>query len=146
MMRFSNLVLGVLFIFVACDISPVAIDYNEDQCHACKMKISDSRFGSELITKKGKVYMFDAIECMVPELKRRGEDQFEFILVTDFTQPKKLIDARMANYLISPNQPSPMGAFLSAYQNKGDGESAQKDKRGELLTWCQLKEDTRLNR
>ena len=133
------MVLSLLMILSSCGIAPVPIEYNVDQCHACKMIIADSRFGSELITTKGKVYKYDAIECLVPDLVKNGEDHYKFALVTDFTQPPTLTDARSATYLISENLPSPMGGFLSAYGNEADAVKALENYGGKLYNWDELK-------
>ncbi len=77
--------------------------------------IVDERFGAELVTKKGKVYKFDAIECLLPETIKNGEDNYAHILVTDYLNPPTLIDATSSAFLISKNRPSPMGGNLSAY-------------------------------
>jgi copper chaperone NosL len=79
------------------------------------MIISDQRFGSELVTTKGKIYKFDAIECMVPELLNKGADQFAYTVVTDYANPGKLMDAHNLNFLISQDLLSPMGRNLSAH-------------------------------
>lgn len=134
----------IIFLFIAfnsCSISPVPIEYNVDQCHACKMIIADSRFGAELITLKGKVYKYDAVECLVPEIKKNGEDHYKFVLVTDFDDPKTLIDARISSYLISDKLPSPMGGFLSAYSSKGHAVEALTRNDGKLYTWEELKQN-----
>ncbi len=143
--KYTLLFLAIVLI-AACEISPVAIDYNEDQCHACKMMIADTRFGAELITKKGKVYKFDAAECMVRELNQKGQDFYELVLVTDFKQPKKLIDARAASFLISKQLPSPMGADLSAYASEAMAKAAVAEKGGQVFSWEQLKKIKQFNK
>ena len=35
------------------------IKLNSDGCEFCKMKISDGKFGAEIITAKGRIYKFD---------------------------------------------------------------------------------------
>ena len=50
-----------VFMFSGCSLEPKPIEYGEDQCDACKMRISDSRFGAELVTTKGKIYKYDAM-------------------------------------------------------------------------------------
>ncbi len=104
-----------LFALISCSTNPQTIVYNEDQCHACKMIISNSHFGTEMVTTKGKIYKFDAVECLVPELLEKGESNYAHILVTDYLTPHKLIDAKSSKYLISKKLPSPMGGFLSTY-------------------------------
>jgi copper chaperone NosL len=106
--------LGSTLLF-SCDVAPQEIAYGEDQCSSCKMMISDSRFGAELVTSKGKIFKFDAIECMAEVVLKNNTSEYAYTLVTDFEKPGQLIDASRAKFLISKMRPSPMGAFLSAY-------------------------------
>ncbi len=114
---FTN-ILFLIIIISACNISPVEIAYDYDQCAYCKMIISDSRFGCELVSTKGRIYKYDAIECMLAELNANGKSHYKHILVTDFYNPKILIDGTIATYVISTDRPSPMGANISAYKNE----------------------------
>ncbi|MDX1911017.1 MAG: hypothetical protein SFV22_06010, partial [Saprospiraceae bacterium] len=50
---------------VACSTGPEPIRYGQDNCHACKMTLTDRRFGAEIVTKKGKVYKFDDLNCLM---------------------------------------------------------------------------------
>lgn len=118
----------------SCSVSPKPINYNIDQCSACKMIIVDERFGAELVTKKGKVFKFDAIECLIPEVIQNSEDNYAHILVTDYLNPPELIDATSSIYLISKKRPSPMGGNLSAYSTK---DTAQ-DQEGAWYNWQDL--------
>ena len=51
-------------VLTGCTPQTEAIDFGADACANCKMTIVEPRFGSELLTIKGKVYKFDAIECL----------------------------------------------------------------------------------
>ena len=106
----------ICLLIFSCAVAPQEIHYEKDQCHACRMMISDPRFGAELVTIKGKVYKFDAIECMLPEVIKNGKEAYAFILATDFQQPGKLLDVKDLDFLINDQVPSPMGRNLSAYQ------------------------------
>ncbi len=127
-----------LLFLLSCSVEPKPIDYNADQCHACKMMISDSRFGSELVTTKGKVYMYDAIECLVPEVVKNGQDHYALLLVSNFNVPNQLIDATTSTFLISKQRPSPMGGNLSAYETEQLAKEAFKSTGGEVLSWSAL--------
>lgn len=107
-------------------------------CHFCKMTIVDQQHAAEVVTDKGKVYMFDAIECMANYIEKERTTNFAFLLVNDFDTPKSLIDATTSYYLISPNLPSPMGAFLTAFEHKNSAINMQKIKSGELFNWDDL--------
>ena len=68
----------------SCQVSERPIDYGADECDYCKMIIMDQRYGSELVTEKGKVYTFDAAECLIEYLQYNAEiaDVARFLLVT----------------------------------------------------------------
>ena len=84
--------------------------------------------------------MFDAVECMVMKVNQdKNEDQMEFLLVADYANPGKLVDAKTATFLISEKIKSPMGANLSAFSSKESAEKFLKENGGKLFTWDQLK-------
>jgi copper chaperone NosL len=126
---------------ISCSHDPEPINFNTDQCIHCKMTIEDSRFGAEIVSKKGKIFKFDATECMIKYINKGmiQEDEIEKMYVIDFYHPSKLIDATSATYLISPNLPSPMGANLSAFLNKSAAESRKNSSSGDLYGWNDLK-------
>ena len=130
--------IALLLLFLSCNVSPKPINYGTDGCHFCKMTIVDKVHAAEIVTKKGKVYKFDATECMIHFMEDFDTSQIEFYLSNNYTEPEKLIDATTATFLISKNIPSPMGAFLSAFKNKEDAEQFQLEKGGELYTWSAL--------
>ncbi|MCK0108429.1 nitrous oxide reductase accessory protein NosL [Flavobacteriaceae bacterium S0825] len=132
------LIAALLLILFSCNVSPKAIEYGSDGCHFCKMTIVDKVHAAEIVTKKGKVYKFDATECMVNFMDDFDTNEIELYLSNNYTEPEALIDATQATFLISENIPSPMGAFLSAFKNKADAEKMQADKGGELHTWNEL--------
>ena len=63
-LKHYSILLIALLVF-SCNSSPQPIDYGNDGCHFCKMTIVDKVHAAEIVTKKGKVYKFDATECMV---------------------------------------------------------------------------------
>lgn len=128
-----------LFLLSSCQPEPQSIDFGFDSCTHCKMTISDMRYGSELVTTKGKVYKFDAIECMAEYQKGSLED-YAFQLVTDFSQPDKFIDAPKAWYLQSGALPSPMGMNLSAFEKESDAKEFAREKGGKVLNWNEIKQ------
>ena len=80
------------------------------------MTIVDEAHAAELVTFKGKVYKFDAIECMV-NYERRNPNEYKFRLAMDYLNPGNFLEVEMATFLISENIPSPMGAYLSAFSS-----------------------------
>ena len=130
----------ILFVLtlLSCKPSPVDIKYYEDECGFCKMKISDPNFGAELVTAKGKVYKFDSAECMFREYLESNQNDYAFVLVTDYTNPHTLVNAFEATYLVSENLPSPMGGNLSAYQYLNKAKILQKEKGGQVYNFDQI--------
>ncbi|WP_222983859.1 nitrous oxide reductase accessory protein NosL [Flagellimonas meishanensis] len=128
------LMLGVM----SCNIGPKPIAYGTDACHFCKMTIVDKQHAAEFVTKKGKVYKFDASECMLNQLKDFETDKVALFLVNDYASPGELVDATKATFLISNNLPSPMGEFLSAFESEQAAKQAKTGNEGQLFTWDQL--------
>lgn len=132
-------IIALLLILYGCNVSPKAIDYGNDGCHYCKMTIVDKVHAAEIVTNKGKVYKFDATECMINFLKDfEDASEVELYLSNNYIEPEVLIDATKATFLISENIPSPMGAFLSAFKSKTEAEKMQAERGGVLYTWNEL--------
>ena len=133
------LIVALLLLFFSCNVSPQAIDYGNDGCHFCRMTIVHKVHAAEVVTKKGKVYKFDATECMINFLKDfEDASEVELYLANNYKEPEILIDAIKATFLISENIPSPMGAFLSAFKNKVEAEKVRSEKGGNLYSWDEL--------
>ncbi len=131
---------AVLLLFTSCKVEPKEINYGQDHCLLCDMTVVDKSHSAQYVTKKGKAYMFDAVECMVMKISRDdNENLMEFLLVADYADPGNLVDAKTATYLISENIKSPMGANLSAFSSKETAEKLLKENGGKLYTWEQLK-------
>ncbi|MFV0540106.1 MAG: nitrous oxide reductase accessory protein NosL [Aestuariibaculum sp.] len=132
------LLFSLLLIFFSCNVGPKPINYGSDGCHFCKMTIVDKVHAAEVVTKKGKVYKFDATECMVNFLDEFETSEIKLYLSNNYTEAETLIDATQATFLISKNIPSPMGAFLSAFKSEEEAKKFQTEKGGDLYTWNEL--------
>ncbi len=132
-------ILLLLFsLLTACTPTAEPVSFGEDMCAHCKMTIVDEQFAAEAVSQKGKVYKFDAIECMMEFLKIKQSDEMALTLVRDYENPKEWQDAKQCNYLISKEVPSPMGAGLSAWLSKDNAEAMQAQKGGEVYDWAGL--------
>lgn len=131
------------FTLNSCTIEPSPIQYGKDVCAHCMMLISDSRFGSEILTQKGKSYKFDSIECMIHFLAsgKVEEKNIHSFLTTDYTKPGFLIDASAAHFLISPDLQSPMGANLVAFEQQSIRDEFYEKNTGKQLNWNQTLAD-----
>ena len=132
-------VLSLLLLFVACSPQPRPIEYGTDLCDFCRMTIIDKQHAAELVTDKGRVYKFDAIECQVLYLQEHQDVDFSYFLVTDYASTEGgLLAADSCTYLISPNLSSPMGANLTAFADHEIAQQFQFEKTGELYDWSSL--------
>jgi len=104
------------------------------------MTIVDSQHAAQLVTSKGKVTKYDAIECMINYVNDNPEMKLAFTLVNDFSKPTKLVNAQESYYLVSQNIPSPMGEFLSAFSTIEEALAMQKEKSGNVYNWTEIKE------
>ena len=130
----------ILIPVASCEIAPEPIVYGTDACHFCRMTIVDDQHAAEFVTKKGKVFKFDASECMINHLRDVDNKAIALFLVNDYNNPGELIDATQATYLISEHIPSPMGAYLTAFETREVAESIEKENKGELYTWEELRD------
>jgi copper chaperone NosL len=103
------------------------------------MTIVDKIHGAQLVTAKGKVFNFDATECMINYIKDDKELQIGSVLTNFYETPTAFITTEEATFLISKNLPSPMGANLTAFQSKSTAEEMKTKKGGELYDWEALK-------
>ena len=133
--RMNTLLMSLLI--SACSTQPQPIIFGSDQCDLCRMGIVDDKYGAEIVTVKGKVYKFDSGECMI-NFNNHGKIEVSKVAtwwVVSPAQPKKLIDATKAFYLHSQNFPSPMGAYLSAFETEEQLKKYQTQYGGEVWSW-----------
>lgn len=128
------------FIVLSCTPEPEAIHYGKDQCAFCKMTIEDPKYGAELMTAKGRIYKYDAIECLLSDLK--NHDELGTILVTPFDQVRTLVVADSLSYLKSEEIKSPMGAGLAAFVDASSAREIAED--GVWMNWGEVKTSFRL--
>lgn len=128
----------ILFVVIGCSKNPEPIRYGKDTCYYCKMAIVDRVHAAEIVTNKGKIYKYDAIECMVGFLNDFDNSKVKLFLTNEYLVPEKLIDATKATFLISKKIKSPMGANLSAFKEVSSAKKTQEENGGDLYTWSQL--------
>ncbi len=130
----------ILLLLVSCKVEPGKINLGQEACHFCKMTIVDQHHATQYITKKGKQYNFDSIECMMQDLENKKTNEISLFMVSDYGNPESMIDAQIATYLISEEIKSPMGAFLSAFSSDSLAKETLQKGGGKLYTWSTIKE------
>jgi copper chaperone NosL len=126
----------------ACSAQPEPIKFGKDNCHHCKMTLMDTKFGAEILTKKGKVFKFDDVNCLVNFLNTNELKQTEIAqtLLIDFKKTKELTPVEKLFFLNSPKLRTPMSSDVAAFSSEKDLTEAQNQFKGEKLTWEQVKE------
>lgn len=135
---YTTAVAALLFLLISCAIEAEKIEYGSDACAFCKMTIVDQQHAAQYVTKKGKQFKFDAIECMVNDLSEKDLDQMAIVLVATYDQPGELIAAAKATYLVSEKIKSPMGANLSAFSAAQTAKDTQAENGGDIYFWPEL--------
>ncbi len=130
--------LAMLFLLGCSNPEPLPIDYGNAQCTACKMTVADPRFGAELVANTGKVYVFDAPECMLGwylAAEAVPTSSVHSLWVSDHAAPATLIDATTAVYLESEELHSPMSMNVAAFATEEARRAAQARYGGIPLTF-----------
>ncbi|MDP2088294.1 MAG: nitrous oxide reductase accessory protein NosL [Flavobacteriaceae bacterium] len=143
MKKIILIVFSMVF-FASCKIKPKEINFGQDACYFCKMTIVDKPFSSEIVNSKGKVYVYDAIECMIKSLEVENLDA-KLYLVYDYENTTEFMDATKSHFIISDKIKSPMGENLAAFQSKATAEKFVKNNGGILLNWTEINARFKLN-
>lgn len=110
----------ICIFFSSCQAGPQPITPGTDVCHFCKMNISDIKYAAELVTKKGKVYKFDDIHCLLSFNKSNTIQQSDVkdVYVSDYTGNHELINVKEALLLKGGDIHGPMNGDVIAFRNK----------------------------
>lgn len=140
MNTFLLLLFFLLLLMCGCKTGPEPINYGHDECDFCRMLITDNRYGSEIVTDKGKVFKFDEVSCMIEYalVKNLIGDANQKFLVTDFANPETLMDASSAFFVKNENFRSPMGSNVMAYDSEISRQKFVAESGGSLLDWVDV--------
>jgi copper chaperone NosL len=128
-----NWILGIAALVLwGCSSEPKPIHYNLDVCEFCHMVITDTRYGTEILTDKGKAYKFDSFECLIDYTKEKQPHVGQY-LVTDFNNPKELVAAEQTWVIKNEAMPSPMGRYLTVFSSQEAAKQALGTNEGKLL-------------
>ncbi|MBS9524479.1 nitrous oxide reductase accessory protein NosL [Litoribacter alkaliphilus] len=132
--------LAPIWLLLACQADPEAIYFGKDACHHCKMTIMDPKFGSEIVTDKGRVYKFDDINCVHSFMaeSQLEPDDIRHLLVIDFSQPQELINAYNATYVLSEDLKPPMASNFAAFSTQEAAKEYLDQRSGELMNYQRM--------
>ena len=84
------------------------------------MTISDSKYGGEIITKKGKTYKFDDIHCIVSFENNSAFNKTEInhTYYVNYEDPHDFLESSHAFLLRSSKFNTPMAGNVAAFKSK----------------------------
>ncbi|WP_144605818.1 nitrous oxide reductase accessory protein NosL [Algoriphagus algorifonticola] len=136
----KRILIALIPILMSCNADPRPIVLGQDACHHCKMTLMDPKFGAELVTEKGKIFIFDDVNCLLGYMdSEEGKGQvFKHILVMDYLNPGTLLDANFAHYLKSPEFKTPMASEVVAFPDYQLLKKYKVKNGGVYLAWGEL--------
>lgn len=134
----TSIIATVLFFSSCNNTEAQALKINKDRCNSCEMTISDGRFGAEVITKKGRIYTFDDLFCMLNYLDENTNVTFQSYFVNDYNLKNVLIDAQNAFYVKSVSLNSPMGGDIAAFESRDVAKIFADKNESVVLTWSEI--------
>lgn len=134
------LLLSALVLGSCARSGPQPIRWGQDNCDMCKMTLMDQHFGAEIVTKKGKAYKFDDLNCFVRFLHANTvpSDQITERYVINYAQPGALIPAESAAFLHSEQVKSPMASQTAAFVSLAELGKVKAQLDGEVWDWPKL--------
>ena len=133
-------------ILLSCSTKPEPFKPGTDNCHFCKMGITDTRFGGELITKKGKMYKFDDLICLARFLNQGGEpaDNISKTYTVLFDRPNEFSETQNALLVTDPELRSPMGSQTAGFASAAAAEKYISGKKNCISSsWQQFLDKTK---
>ncbi len=132
----------ISFLFLTgCNPKSEKIVFGKDNCTECKMTIVDTKFGAEIVTKKGKVFKFDDTHCVALFLEHRGVELSDIhqTLFVDYNDPHEFISVESAEFVVGSELKSPMGGNAAAFKNKEEAKKKSEEIEGSKTTnWATL--------
>ena len=141
MKRTGPILLGIagLVWLSGCAPEPRPIAYGTDACHSCKMTLAEKTFGGELVTRKGKVYVFDDLNCMLSFYHKDVEPgDLAFTLVVDYEHPGQFLNAGETFFVKSEALRSPMAGNVAAFKTYDHAMNYKRKNGGILLGWAEV--------
>lgn len=130
------ILLATAAIFSSCHPGPTPLRLGQDHCEFCMMTVSDSRFGAEIITKKGRIYKFDDIHCLRGSIQANHPPKTDIsaVYLVDFEKGSWL-KAQESALLESETFRTPMGGNVAAFADSAHRQQYLEQNKGRLITW-----------
>jgi copper chaperone NosL len=132
--------LFISYLLFSCNPAPKPIKPGKDSCSFCKMSIADKHFGAEIISKKGKVFKFDDMHCLLAFIKENSfnKEDLRHTWLVNYDEPHNFIPAGKAFLLKSNEFHSPMGGNIASFETEKQLAEKLQHIKGEKLYWDSL--------
>ena len=130
----------LLFAIASCSTAPTPLQPGLDQCHECSMTIMEPKYGSQIITKKGKSYKFDDTHCLAAFIKKGTVPpaQIAQTIFVSYADPETFVPSQKAIFVVSPQLKTPMNSHAVAFDSREAAASIAALRQGKILTWHEL--------
>jgi copper chaperone NosL len=131
----------LLLVMSSCNVEPKPFQYGKDMCSECMMTIMEPGYGAQVITKKGKVYNFDDLHCLV-NFYNKGvvkETEIAKTVSIDHQDDKNFIDVESAWFVKSSQLKSPMNSNAASFSSKEKANEIAGKVDGKILSWNDLR-------
>lgn len=132
------LLLLMFALFSCAGDKAVPIKLNSDNCDFCKMGIADGKCGAEIITRKGRVYKFDDISCMVHYCKENHDTEIKAHYIHDYNQKNTLILAETAYFISGTSVKTPMHGQVIGFSNPTEAKEFEARFNAKPIKWEQV--------
>ncbi len=139
-MRTITLFAALFMLVASCNVEPRPIKYGEDQCEFCKMTLMDPLFGGQLVTSKGRIFIFDDVNCMVKFMDSDDGKRHEFAhkMIADYTTPENLLVADFAYFIKTDEVRTPMNSKVIAVPDDASMRELKRTLNGIYLSWGEI--------
>jgi copper chaperone NosL len=135
-----------LFLFLSpllsnsCTARPEPINVGTDNCYFCKMTISDTKYGGELVSKKGRHFKFDDIYCLRQFTKANmlPENEVKVIYLVDYGGIHSLVKMTDCFLLQGGSIKAPMNGDVIAFKSKEEMAGYMQNFNATVTSWQQL--------
>ena len=123
-----------LAVSLSCARGPRALVVGEDSCDYCRMTITDPRYGGQVVTSRGRVLTFDAVECLASYVAETPSSEIRSVHVSDY-RTRAMVSAEEAAFVRGALN-SPMGQGLAAFAAPDSSlPGLRAEFGGEVLRW-----------